>query len=429
MKHLALLFSLMISVVVHAQSIEHKLYELPDVIFKKIKTPEGYESAFELKIKQPLDHDHPEKGHFYQRVFLSHKGLTQPTVIVTNGYSKSRNTLTEVSRLLDANQLSVEHRYFGKSKPDTMDYQYLSLEQATADLHHIRSIFSELYAHKWISTGISKGGQTTLMYKYFYPDDVDVAIPYVAPLNRSLEDERIYTFLDTVGSEDCRNRLKAVQLKLLKERATALPLMKWYTYGAQLNFNYLSFEEAFEYQILEYPFSFWQWGADCQSIPDTTQSVDSLLYHLVSVSGIDFFADESMEQFAAHYYQAGSQMGYYGYDLKPFQPYIKALNNERNPSAVFMPFKMEVAFDNEVMLKAEKWLNKNGHHIIHINGNSDTWSATALRPNKAVDALWFFMAGKDHANARIRNMSTKEQEFIILQLEHWLDIDIEKNGL
>lgn len=429
MKVIQLIIFLSIGVNAIAQSIEKSLFELPDVIFKKIKNPIDYQSAYELKIKQAIDHEDPSKGHFYQRVFLSHKSVEQPTVIVTNGYSKSRNSITEVAHLLDANQLSVEHRYFGKSMPESMDYQYLTLEQATADLHHIRTIFSDLYSNHWISTGISKGGQTTLMYKYFYPEDVSVSIPYVAPLNRSLEDERIYTFLDTVGSDECRAKIKAVQLKLLKEREKVLPLMRWFSYGAQLNFNYLTFEEAFEYQILEYPFSFWQWGADCKAIPDTTEAIDSILYHLVTVSGLDFFADKSMKDFASHYYQAGSQMGYYGYDLKDLKLYIKALDNSNNPSAVFMPNKMEVEFNNEVMLKAEKWLQKDGNNIIYINGDADTWSATAVRPSKEVDALWFFMEGKDHGQARIRNMSAEEQKFLILQLEHWLDIDIEKDGL
>ena len=35
---------------------------------------------------QPLDHRHPEKGSFRQRVIVSHVGFDRPTVIVTEGY-------------------------------------------------------------------------------------------------------------------------------------------------------------------------------------------------------------------------------------------------------------------------------------------------------------------------------------------------------
>ena len=67
--------------------------------------------------------------------------------------------------------------FFGKSIPDSMKWEYLTVEQAAADLHTINQLFRKIYKGKWISTGISKGGQTTLYFKYFYPEDVDIAIP------------------------------------------------------------------------------------------------------------------------------------------------------------------------------------------------------------------------------------------------------------
>lgn len=420
-----LTFFTIISTAVVAQNISERLFHLPDVIFKKIETPLGYDAAYEMKIKQPLDHEHPEKGYFYQRAYLSHAGYDKPTVMVTNGYAKSRNSITEPAELLGANQISIEHRYFGKSVPDSINYQYLTLEQVAEDLHYINQLFREIYSGKWISTGISKGGQTTMFYRYAFPKDVDVSIPYVAPSTLGLEDRRIYTFLDTVGSDTCRMKLKAVQIKLLTEREKVLPLLKWYTYGAKLNFNYLKFEEAFEYAVLEYPFSFWQWGSNCNDIPSATESLEDILYHFVTVSGIDFFADKSMEQYASHYYQAGSQMGYYGYDISAFNTLLKALPQNKNPSAVFMPNKMEVEFNNSSIIEMQKWLRTKGNQMIYINGNKDTWSVTAERPVKGIDALWFFLDGKDHGAARIKNMNSKERELLVNTLEGWLEIEIE----
>ena len=106
----------------------------------------------------------------------------------------------EVEQILSANNIGVEYRYFGKSIPDSMQWEYLTIEQAAADLHAVNLLFKQLYKGKWFSTGISKGGQTTIYYKYFYPEDIDVAIPYVAPIDNALEDTRIYTFLDTIGT-------------------------------------------------------------------------------------------------------------------------------------------------------------------------------------------------------------------------------------
>ncbi len=64
-------------------SLERELYNLPNVSFKKVSAPGDKYLKYELLIRQPLDHQHPEKGYFYQRVTLLHKGFSHPTVIET----------------------------------------------------------------------------------------------------------------------------------------------------------------------------------------------------------------------------------------------------------------------------------------------------------------------------------------------------------
>ncbi|MBT6438064.1 MAG: hypothetical protein HOK72_00060, partial [Flavobacteriales bacterium] len=172
--HFLLLFFFGFLNIISAQTenIEALLSDLPDVAFKKIETAENFKATYELKIKQPLDHSDSSKGFFYQKAFLSHKGFERPTVMITEGYSRSKNRIYELSKFINANQIDIEHRFFGESMPDTLNYSYLNLEQVTADLHHIKELFSNLYLKKWISTGISKGGATTIFYRYFYPNDV-----------------------------------------------------------------------------------------------------------------------------------------------------------------------------------------------------------------------------------------------------------------
>lgn len=426
-----LLFSLFIlsSLALAGQSnqLETALFQLPDVIFKAIDTPSGYTAAYEIQIKQPLDHDHPEKGHFYQRAFLSHRGFDRPTVICTEGYDRPRNRNYELTNLIEGNQIDVEHRFFGTSVPseEIFDYQYLNLKQVTADLHKINQVFREIYQGKWLSTGISKGGQTTIFYRYFYPEDVDVSVPYVAPLNLALEEERIYTFLDTVGSEACRTALYDVQKEILKNRDYAIPRLKWYAKGAGLNFSYLSLEEAFEYAVLEYPFSFWQLGGKCEDIPTKDAGIEAALEHMMATSGIDFFADAGMNGYASHYYQAGSEMGYYSYETEDFKGLLKALPMEPHPSAIFMPEGLPKSFDGQLVNDVAEWIPVNADRFIFINGNSDTWSATAVRPTEGIDALWFFLDGLDHGKARIRNMKTEERAQMVDALERWLDMEIE----
>ena len=151
---------------------------------------------------QPLDHRHPEKGSFRQRVIVSHVGFDRPTVIVTEGYGAAYALRSqyreELSKLLNANMIFVEYRYFLESTPEPKDWQYLTAENSADDLHAITTAFKNIYPGKWIATGISKGGQTSLLYCIFYPDDVDISVPYVAPLCYGVEDGRHEPFLHKV---------------------------------------------------------------------------------------------------------------------------------------------------------------------------------------------------------------------------------------
>lgn len=384
------------------QLLEASLFNLPDVSFTNVSRPGEPFLTYDLLIRQPLDHQNPQKGTFNQWVQLRHKGFNNPVVIETHGYqlSKGRN---EVEKILDANNIGVEYRFFGKSVPDSLQWEYLTIEQATADLHVIHELLAEIYKGKWISTGISKGGQTTIYYKYFYPTDVDLAVPYVAPMDDSLEDTRIYTFLDTIGTPECRRKIFDFQKFLLLHEKEAVEKLKWYSKGAGLKFNYLgSIGQSFEYAVLEYPFSFWQWGRSCDSIP-SSQSIDKCIDELLEVVNISFFSDKDMENFGPHYYQAAAQSGYYGYNIAPFRKYLKHFDS--NPSALFPPKSAKIPpFTGELNKKVEAWLKEEGNNILYIYGGIDTWSAARVLVSDQVNSKSFLIPKANHASARITNM-------------------------
>ena len=408
--------------ILSSQNVESFLSNNSDIKFKNIKTPKNYTSAFELTINQFIDHENPDMGTFQQRVFYNHKSSDRPTVIVTEGYTASSNYVSELAKLLNANQLIVEHRYFGKSLPQKEGYDYLNLKQATSDYHNINQIFREIYPEKWVSTGISKGGMTTILYRYYYPDDIDVSIPYVAPVNKEFEEKRIYSFLDSIGSTECRNKLKQIQTRLLKNREQVLKHIKWYSKGASLQFTYMSMEEAFEYAVLELPFSFWQWGGKCEEIPSDESDMEADLEYLINVAGISLFADHLIKYYQPHYYQAATEGGYYGYRTSRFKNLIKALPLDKNPHAAFLPKGMKVEFNKTLNLKVHEWLAENGNQFIYIYGANDTWSASGIKPTKDIDALWFYLKDKHHGTARIKNMTVKNKELLTKKLYEWLDL-------
>lgn len=403
------------------QRLERELFNLPNVSFTDVSREGDPYLTYDLMVKQPLDHQHPEKGSFRQWVRLRHVGFGQPNVIETNGYEMNRRG-NEVQQILNANNISVEYRFFGKSVPDSMHWEYLTVEEATADLHAINQLFRQIYSGKWISTGISKGGQTTLYYKYYFPEDVDVAVPYVAPIDDNLEDTRIYTFLDTIGTADCRNKLFEFQKFLLINEDKAVEKLKWYSKGAGLKFTYVGdVNKAFELAVLEYPFSFWQWGRSCDSIP-TGKSLDVYLGELLKSSNISFFSDSEMEKYAPHYYQAARQTGYYSYNIAPLKKYIKQFST--NPSAIFPPktttFEPSTGILNE---KLQEWLAAKGDNILYIYGGIDTWSAARVLVSDQVNSKSFLIPGANHASARIKNLPDNMLQEFSSKIKEWTNLD------
>lgn len=383
-----------------------------------------------LGIKQPLDHQHPEKGYFYQSAVLTHKGFDKPLVIETEGY-EMRYGGNELEKVLDANNINAEHRYFGSSRPDSLQWQYLTYEQVMADLHHVNEIFKTLYHNKWISTGISRGGQTAIIYKYFYPNDVDLAVPYVAPIPNSLEDKRIFYFLDTIGSKECRDKIFNVQRFLLEHENEAVSKLKWYAKGKDLTFNYFgNLETAFENYILEYPFSFWQIGSTpCDSIP-TNKSVDDYLDHLLKgVGGIEFLSDKSISEWTAHHYMSATQTGYYGYDISRFKPYLHYVKGA-NPSAILLPASIShPAYDSTFSRKLTQWLDEKGNNILYIYGSTDTWSACRVMVSDKVNSKSFLIPAANHYKARIKNMPEEMQRKFVEEVKRLSGLEADTSVL
>jgi len=72
----------------------------------------------------------------------------------------SDNFELEPTRLLDANQIIVEHRFFDDSRPSPADWTKLTIAQQAADDHRTVVALAQIYTGAWVNTGISKGGMT-----------------------------------------------------------------------------------------------------------------------------------------------------------------------------------------------------------------------------------------------------------------------------
>ena len=172
-----------------------------------------------------MDHNEPGGDKFTQRVVINHFDYDRPVVVMLEGYGLHSRKRSELARLLDANQVTIEHRFFAESTPQPPAWEHLTIWQAATDHHKIINTLKKLYPGKWITTGLSKGGQAVMFHKRFYPDDADASLAYVAPLLFSPEDKRVHDFLDQVGSDECRTKIRRFQNHLLKNRKSFRPYL------------------------------------------------------------------------------------------------------------------------------------------------------------------------------------------------------------
>lgn len=388
-----------------------------------VRVDTTYKEGYEILITQPLDHKNPSGRTFTQRLFISHSDFSKPMVIVTEGYAANRNYKSEPARLLDANQIIVEHRYFGKSVPEKIDWQYLNIEQAANDHHKIVQLFKKLYTGKWINTGVSKGGQTTLYHRYFFPGDVDVSIPYVAPINLAQEDPRIYIFLNSVGTEECREKIKSFQRAFLSKRDEVRILLMKDAEQSQTRFAW-DYDFVLEYMTLEYSFAFWQWGqTKCEDIPGPDASAEELYIHMKQSNPLYFFTEQAMQDFGPFYVQAYNQVGYYGYDLSPFKDLLTEIKDGSNKMLV--PEGAEIKYDCSALQNVNTWLQKHANNILYIYGGNDTWSATSIQLLGENNSVKMVKKGGAHGT-NIRSFEGEEKELIYSTLEKWLGVQIKR---
>ena len=371
---------------------------------------------------QPLDHRHPEKGSFRQRVIVAHVGFDRPTVIVTEGYGAAYALRSqyreELSKLLNANMIFVEYRYFLESTPEPKDWQYLTAENSADDLHAITTAFKNIYPGKWIATGISKGGQTTLLYRTFYPDDVDISVPYVAPLCYGVEDGRHEPFLHKVSTPENRKKIEGFQLEALKRKATLLP--RFEKYCTEKNYSFRApIEEIYDYSVLEYSFALWQWGTSINSIPATTASDDDIFSHLLAISEPGYFTADSPN--ASFFVQAARELGYYGYDVQPFKQYLSIQSSEGYLHRLMLPEELkDMPFDKTLSKKITKFLKKQDPKMIFIYGQNDPWIAAGVTWLKNKKNIHVFIQPNGSHLARINTLPEAEKAKVMELINEWL---------
>jgi hypothetical protein len=356
---------------------------------------------FVLGVRQPVDHTNPAAGTFEQRLTLLHTAADRPTVLFTTGYEAVLTPRrTEPAILLGANQLQVEQRYFGTSRPAGPGYAHLTIRQAADDHHRVVRIFRRLYPGAWLSTGGSKGGMASVYHRRFHPDDVDGTVAYSAPNNvDDRDDSACLRFLDTVGTPAAREALRTAQRRILLSRAEMVARYEAWAAATGDTFRIVgSADQALEIAVLRVPFMFWQRGTadDIATIPGPQATTDELYAWLDDTAGLSLYADNAARHYIPYWYQLGTQMGYGSV------PTAHLAGLLRHPGGIeprnFVPRDIPLRFDSAAMPDIDCWVRRRGSRLLFVNGTQDPSVAEHFRPG-GPDARTLWVPGGNHSVA------------------------------
>jgi hypothetical protein len=406
--------------------IADELRMIPGLTIEERSTmAEGYR-FFVMTYDQPVDHGDPSGPRFQQRLTLLHRDYAAPVVVHNSGYNVStRGGRSQLTLVTDGNQLSMEHRYFLPSRPVPADWTKLVIEQAAGDQHRIiEALEARIYRGRWLSTGASKGGMTSLFHRRFYPDDVDGTVAYVAPIDYP-EDavqsptNRYIAFLENVGTDPaCRQKLKDFQNTVLARRAAMTSRMR-----AEATFTEILGEDrALDFAVVELPFIFWQYGSQnrCSTIPGASASDAAVFSFLDDTVGVASYGDDDLLAFLPYYHQSATQLGYPAAD----ESYLVGLLHPGQDTAqAYIPLSIPTPPYDEgaAMRDVQSWLATSGERIMLIYGQNDPWTAGAVDLGAATDSYKYIAPGANHG-ASIGSLSSADAVEAVAAIERWADL-------
>ena len=381
---------------------------------------EGYR-YFELHFRQPADHDNPSGEQFQQYMTLLHRSYDAPMVLRTLGYHHtSGDRKAELTGLLSANQLVVEHRFFSGSTPASGNLDLLNIRQAAADHHRIVQALRPVYSGTWINTGHSKGGMTAFFHRRFYPDDVDATVSYVAPINHGVLDQRYIEFLDDVGTPECNQALWDLQREALLRRDDLLDIFEAET--EDWTFDWIGGRErGFETTVLEIPFAFWQYSGEsyCLAIPDSTASDREIYDAIEEFVGWWLTWDGFLDYYMAYFYQAHSEFGYPDTERDYLEDLLET--DPPPPEAGALPPGVTTVFDPDVMPDVQEWIATEGDRMMFIYGEYDPWTAGMVELGDATDSYIFVDPGGTHGSY-IRTLEPDDRDAALAILQRWTGV-------
>ena len=356
--------------------------------------------CFAIEVDQPVDHADPAGAAFRQHLFLVHRGCERPTLVADWGYSNDVFFDIELSLLYQTNDLWIEHRFQGASLPDTADWDWsaLTIENGARDMHRVIDAFRPLYQGRWVSTGASKGGITAIYHAYFFPDDLDGSIPYVAPASRARIDPAYQSFLAEELPAACADRVRDAQVAALtSRRAMMLDRLTQYTGpGGE--------EEGLELLTAHLDWGFWQaWGQTyCSQVPRAGATDGRFWKFYLDFSYLAYAAPavpgEEMT-FGALYYEWLTEQGFalqVNERVAPLLEQPRATATMEDDFRQMFPDVELPAYDGSVTAAVRDWVAADAEDMLLVYGQFDPWSGGAIDPPAQASSARYLVPGATH---------------------------------
>ena len=152
---------------------------------------------------------------------------------------------------------------------------------------------------------------------------------------------------------------------------------------------------------------------------------------LTGPSGPDYFAEGSDS--APFFVQAAKELGYYGYDTKPFKGLLTIKDADGYLNRLFVPQSQTFKFDKYLYKKVKKFLEKTDSKMMFIYGEYDPWSAVMPEApvkneelkakGKGRENMVLFVEPKGSHRARISTLPAEDNARAISILKEWLEIE------
>jgi len=411
-----------------------RLLDITGLDVEEIDAPIAGTRAFLLKLRQPEDHAAPEGKSFKQRLVLVHRGDDAPNVIHTTGYDlfgdprQWAEYMTEPTEALEANQITVEHRFFGESIAADADWTKLDVEQSAGDSHQIVERLRAIYPGPWVGTGVSKGGMTTIFHYRFFPADLAAIVPYVAPISFDTSsgnpDPRYLDWVAQIGPADgvCRARVLDMEVELIERRSeVAAYLLMADPRVMGLRSDVL--EVALTGGAFGFHWVFWQYYGSptaCGLLPARGGPIADL------AAWFPFEPSSLVEPRhfdpggSPYEYQVENELGAQAIDYTILSTVTASIDYSVLPDipADPNPWGDAPSYDPAAMQAVDAFLRTQARHVLGIYGAWDPWSGGRITVDESRGNAVHVVAEHGH-DAQLSQLPPEEQAQALALLRGW----------